>query len=58
MGADASPGRDALARAARERLRAELEAEARVLAADEADRAVIADVQAFISKLGPEQNRS
>jgi hypothetical protein len=58
MGADSSPARDELARAARERLRAELAAEVQVLAAHEADRAVIADVQAFISKLGPEQNRS
>jgi hypothetical protein len=45
-----------LARAARERLRATLAQEAEALTLEDADRAVIADVQAFLDKLTPEVN--
>jgi hypothetical protein len=45
-----------LAQAARERLRATLAQEAEALTLEDADRAVIADVQAFLDKLTPEVN--
>jgi hypothetical protein len=45
-----------LARVARERLRAKLAQEAETLTLEDADRAVIADVQAFLDKLTPEVN--
>jgi hypothetical protein len=45
-----------LAQAARERLRARLAQEAETLVLEDADSAVIGDVQAFLEKLAPEVN--